>query len=422
MPVLQEYLNIEEATDEDAAAGQDTPVHRSHLSVKVALPAGAALVIAALATLALLPRQALRAGTPAIAIRRWEEDLQSTQCGVMENNTDYVEYSGWGTNMDHIPGPDMCCAFCQAEPRCKSFVWVADAKLPGCPSQCWLKGGKPVDKKSKEGVVGGIPPPRKEFVMTPQEPSPDEYPPERTGMFCFVLMLPFGYEPNLMAWHYNHQVGIFNCDKYMVYTNKSMEVGTNTGLYTHVVDSDLHCGIGGDSQSALNSWIFIALWKKVLDDGYWREYPWTVKADPDTVFFPGRLRPILMQYYGEPYLNNCRYGMHGPIEVFGQPALSALQAEYDASFDGKAPKACVEKLHFGQWGEDMFIDQCMRKVLQVTNGEDPALVPELMCEAHCDCPDWYWCSGNSVAYHPFKSIDSYQNCLANAMASGDLLQ
>eukprot|EP00439_Symbiodinium_sp_Y106_P050672 s4871_g6.t1 len=99
MPVLQElseYLNIEEATDDDAAAGQDwdTPVHRSHLSVKVALPAGAALVIAALATLALLPRQALRAGTPAIAIRRWEEDLQSTQCGVMENNTDYVEYSG----------------------------------------------------------------------------------------------------------------------------------------------------------------------------------------------------------------------------------------------------------------------------------------------------------------------------------------
>ena len=25
-----------------------------------------------------------------------------------------VEYSGWGTNLDHIPDPDMCCAFCQA--------------------------------------------------------------------------------------------------------------------------------------------------------------------------------------------------------------------------------------------------------------------------------------------------------------------
>lgn len=25
-----------------------------------------------------------------------------------------VEFSGWGTNLDHIPSPDMCCAFCQA--------------------------------------------------------------------------------------------------------------------------------------------------------------------------------------------------------------------------------------------------------------------------------------------------------------------
>ena len=25
---------------------------------------------------------------------------------------------------------------------------------------------------------------------------------------------------------------------------------------------------------------------KVLDDGYWREYPWTVKADPDTAARP----------------------------------------------------------------------------------------------------------------------------------------
>ena len=58
---------------------------------------------------------------------------------------------------------------------------------------------------------------------------------------------------------------------------------------------------------ALNSWIFIAVWKKallfykwercleVLSDGYWREYPWTVKVDPDAVFLPLRARPILMQ-------------------------------------------------------------------------------------------------------------------------------
>ncbi|CAJ1413855.1 unnamed protein product, partial [Effrenium voratum] len=229
------------------------------------------------------------------AIAKWDGDLSSSQCGHMENNTDYVEFSGWGTNLDHIPSPDMCCAFCQANPKCKSFVWVADAGLDGCPSQCWLKGGKPVQKKGKAGVVAGVPPPRIEFGVAPQEASPDEFPLERAGMFCFSLMLPFGYEVDLLAWQYFHQVSIFACDKFAVYTNKSMEVGLDTGLYTHVVDSDLHCGLGGDSYSALNSWIFIAVWKKVLDDGYWREYPWTVKVDPDAVFLPLRARPILMQ-------------------------------------------------------------------------------------------------------------------------------
>ena len=32
--------------------------------------------------------------------------------------------------------------------------------------------------------------------------------------------------------------------------------------------------------------------------------------------------------------------------------MAALNGEYEASYDGKAPKACVEELHFGLWGED----------------------------------------------------------------------
>lgn len=33
-------------------------------------------------------------------------------------------------------------------------------------------------------------------------------------------------------------------------------------------------------------------------------------------------------------------------------AMEALNGQYQASYDGKAPKACVEKLHFGLWGEE----------------------------------------------------------------------
>ena len=35
----------------------------------------------------------------------------------------------------------------------------------------------------------------------------DQFPVRRAGMFCFSLMLPFGYEVELLAWQYAHQAG-----------------------------------------------------------------------------------------------------------------------------------------------------------------------------------------------------------------------
>merc|ERR1711972_270208 len=90
-----------------------------------------------------------------------------------------------------------------------------------------------------------------------------------------------------------------------------------------------------------------------------------------------------------------------------------LAKDYDASWDGKAPHQCVKKQHFGQYGEDMFMDQCMR-ILKLKRS-DPD--PRLMCEAHCDCSQWYWCRNGTdrVSFHPFKTVGSYKNCIANAM-------
>merc|ERR1719356_1530603 len=99
--------------------------------------------------------------------------------------------------------------------------------------------------------------------------------------------------------------------------------------------------------------------------------------------------------------------------------MAALAADYAKSFDGNAPKECVENLQFEMWGEDMFLDQCLSKVLKV----DRQMDERLMCEAHCDCPDWFWCKNGTdrVIYHPFKQKDLYRQCLANALdMSGDL--
>lgn len=327
-----------------------------------------------------------------------------SRCGQLEPNVEYVVEGGWFQHLDHIPSAEMCCALCQGTPQCKSFTWVHDAGLAGCPSQCWLKGGAPQRKQAKQGVVSGMPPPRLPFNGIPVAPA-------GPTLNCFSLMVPHGGEPKLLAWQAQNGVSIFACDATTIYSNQRLQVGS---YWTHIVDSDLKCQYGGDSQSALNAWIFIAVWKAVITDGTYRSYDFTVKSDPDAVFFPDRMKRILAQHPGASYVNNCRYGMHGPIEVLGKSAVARLAQDYQSSQDGKAPRECVQKQHFGQWGEDMFLDQCLHKIY----GLQPPLEPRLMCEDHCDCPSWFWCAHDlpAASFHPFKSVEAYSNCMANALA------
>mmetsp|Transcript_41645 Transcript_41645/g.90756 ORF Transcript_41645/g.90756 Transcript_41645/m.90756 type:complete len:962 (+) Transcript_41645:71-2956(+) len=350
----------------------------------------------------------------------WDTSTYKSQCAKVEVDVEYVdEVSGWGMNYDHIPSPEMCCASCQQNPKCKSWTWVKDAGLEGCPSQCWLKGGAPaidgitagtdgVTKRPKVGLVSGVP---------PQAPALGAVPTGVAGpggsLYCFSLMVPTSDEPKLLAWQYTNKASIFACDEAAIYSNKAIELVPGSGVIAKVVDSDLKCSFGGDSMSALNAWIFIAVWDEVIRDGGYKKHDWVVKVDPDAVFFPDRLGKMLVSHAGEGYISNCKYGLHGPIEVFSVGSMEALAADYHRSWDGKAPKTCVDGMHFGSWGEDMFIDQCLGKML----GEKSTLDSRMICEAHCDCPAYYWCTNGTdrVSFHPFKSVDAYAVCMANAM-------
>ncbi|CAK0814271.1 unnamed protein product [Prorocentrum cordatum] len=70
------------------------------------------------------------------------------------------------------------------------------------------------------------------------------------------------------------------------------------------------------------------------------------------------------------------------------------------------------------WGEDLFIDQCLWKVL----GMERRDALDVLLEDHCDPPDgWDECSKEGqVAFHPFKSVEAYQACSDRALRS-DLL-
>jgi len=344
-------------------------------------------------------------------------------CPLPENDIDYDIKGLSRRSLDHIPNPEMCCAFCHGIPDCRAWVWKHNHSMSGCPFQCWVLDYAPVrvDAMKHQGAVSGTPPPR--LPHNKEELQQDVATLEQDGgtqsvhLFCFALMMPHGYELSLLSLQRDLRTGIFACDDFAVYSNVSLEVAP--GLRTHVVHSDLTCDKGGDSYTALNSWIFIAVWKEVIADGAYKKADWIVKVDVDAVFLPERLPAVLVDHKDAAYINNCRFGMHGPIEVLARRAVDALAEDYARSEKGDRPERCVKGLHFGLWGEDMFLDQCLSKV----HGLSGALDNRVLCEANCECPNWFWCSNGTgrVSYHPFKREDMFQQCLANAIHSGTRL-
>merc|ERR1719492_646553 len=118
------------------------------------------------------------------------------------------------------------------------------------------------------------------------------------------------------------RVSIFDCEEYAVYSSQVIRIAP--GLEARRVESDLKCDYGGEFQTALNTDIFFAVWDRVIADGQFRRHAWTVKVDADCVFLPARLRMDLRHHREASngmYVNNCKMGMHGPLEVFSRTAV-----------------------------------------------------------------------------------------------------
>merc|ERR1712194_474766 len=55
----------------------------------------------------------------------------------------------------------------------------------------------------------------------------------------------------------------------------------------------MKCAFGGEFGTALNTELFLQVWQSVINDARFQFNDWTVKADPDCVFFPQRLHVTL---------------------------------------------------------------------------------------------------------------------------------
>lgn len=322
-------------------------------------------------------------------------------CGLVEHGVAYegrpeqpeqVSIIGQYSGVDY---DTLCRHRCFKVAECQVWTWMTDktCKLMGINQH-----SAPQKIPKPEAISGGMP------CNMDQMLAPGT-------LYCWALMQPDGYETGLIADQFAKHLSIFNCEESALLSNKQVEVAP--GLFTEVVETELGCAMGGEFGTALNLDIFIKVWDHIVATGTYLNHDWTVKVDPDAVFFADRLRGILPHHPEEAkgvYLNNCRMGMHGPVEVFSRNAVGALTCHWQDC------RSHFEQLCGGdcQWGEDMFIDQCLKEVARARRDNDW----NLLVEDHCLADGASWstamCDGTHVAFHPFKEVASYSECFSIA--------
>jgi len=240
------------------------------------------------------------------------------------------------------------------------------------------------------------------------------------SLFCFMVVRTVGYEPALATQMYWKKASIFECEENAVYSNGGVvQVGEITSVEIHAdtVKMGNLSKAGTTTSSWLNTVIFMEAWELVLADGRWWQHEWTVKVDPDAVFFPWRLKVKLYPFYRAGdfngpalFVGNCDRSWHGgppklklfgSLEVFSRNALGMYKAN---------GQQCKDNLDWEGWGEDFFMQNCM-EMLQVGKVNGVSFLGDARCYyAPCSDP-------SKVAYHDFKDVGSYFACWGQSKAA-----
>jgi len=318
---------------------------------------------------------------------------------------DGYSYPGNDLRRTNASSTSACLRACQDTHGCLAFSYE---KLK---QTCDLKGSKPRftltrvrDENSVSGVTG-----EGKDVLTIVAP------PVRSSLYCWSLVRLDSYELDLLRIQYEDGTSIFGCNEYDILSNEVVEA--LPGVMTRLVNHSLVCALGGEANTAMNTPIFFAAWDRIFEDRRFWLHDWTVKVDPDSVFFASRLQFVVAEYQEEPqgvYISNCKYGLHGPLEVFSRMSVESWRLGRNRC-SSHFWEMCGGDCH---WGEDLFIDQCLKEVLHVKRLYE---FSTMLVEDHCSPPaGWQSCqNGKVAALHPFKQPDEYRRCVQQANAAAE---
>jgi len=250
-------------------------------------------------------------------------------------------------------------------------------------------------------------------------------------MFCWAVYTQNtgstkkSYEKELLTQQHAKNVSIFSCNAHAVYSDVEVDLGG--GLRSIKVtdkEGDFHFAKRKETGAWVNTGMFKQIWAALRDAGTYKNYDWTVKADPDAVFLPGRLvnriRMLPRPSQGV-FLTNCKLvdnGFFGNLEVFSSLAFGILLANVDNCNSAIDWKTGVKGGKYGPMGEDLFAEKCMEKhgVTKVeafdisVDGACPADRPDHLRKYkkwHGNCKDVV----SAAAIHPFKKPEDYFDCL-----------
>eukprot|EP00406_Dinophysis_acuminata_P028936 CAMPEP_0179329804 /NCGR_PEP_ID=MMETSP0797-20121207/63325_1 /TAXON_ID=47934 /ORGANISM="Dinophysis acuminata, Strain DAEP01" /LENGTH=603 /DNA_ID=CAMNT_0021042489 /DNA_START=29 /DNA_END=1837 /DNA_ORIENTATION=+ len=237
--------------------------------------------------------------------------------------------------------------------------------------------------------------------------TPAAGPPQDPPLFCFVVVRTDSYELALMQALYPKRQSIFGCNSWRVFSDLAAPLGAAGGPPHSVALSVPPSPVGHVPQNPswkmlLNTDWFFRAWDTILRERSYGGSEWVVKIDPDTVFFPDRLRERLRAKHIAPgastWFKNCRKfkSMQGPLEIFSRAAVDVLSA---------GMVRCKQAIDTGGIGEDWFMGECM-DLLGIPGTSDFGLLSDKYCEGALPCT-----SRSLVAFHPYKAVDLYLQCV-----------
>jgi hypothetical protein len=224
------------------------------------------------------------------------------------------------------------------------------------------------------------------------------------ALICYSVAR-YGDEMDILNFQHDHAAGIFACDETIVFAD---DPGTMNGDFP-LTELPVKTGSGNGwskDGTAANAEVFLMAWEGVKKDGRWEKVDWAVKADPDAVLLPDRLRLQLKDATGSPtYVKNCnKYdGPDWPL-MFG--AAEAISSQALAKY-WEGEEQCRDELEWQSWGEDYFMSHCLDH-LGVEAFLDTEEIGDNLCSgAFCG-------EGSKAAFHPFKSVGAWEECWREA--------